>query len=201
MNVQDLFAALHIRSIDNDLTIEAAWAEQSGVKNVSTVGCRDKNNGVVGLETVHFNEQLVQSLLTFVVATAQTSATLAADGVNFVDEDDRGRSFLCLLEQVTNTGSTHAYEHFHEVGARDAKERNARFACNGTRKQGFTSTRRAHQKATARNLCTERLILCRVFQEVLDFLHFLNRFINAGNIGEVNVGMLLNALLRLCLAE
>ena len=70
MDVQDLFAALHIRGIDNDLTIEAARAKQGRVKNVGTVGCGNENNGIVGLEAVHFNEQLIQGLLAFIVATA-----------------------------------------------------------------------------------------------------------------------------------
>jgi SpoVK/Ycf46/Vps4 family AAA+-type ATPase len=44
---------------------------------------------VVGLPDVrgHLNQHLVQGLLTFIVATAKTGATLAADGVDFIDED------------------------------------------------------------------------------------------------------------------
>ena len=44
---------------------------------------------VADVETVELDEQLVQRLLAFVVAAADTRASLPADGVDLVDEDDR----------------------------------------------------------------------------------------------------------------
>ncbi len=187
MHVQDLLAALHVGHVHHDLAVEAAGREQRGVENVGAVGGGDEDNGVVGLKAVHLNEQLVQRLLAFVVAAAQARAALTADGIDFVDEDDGGACFLCLLEQVAYTGGAYAYEHLHEVGTRDAEERNARLAGNGTRQQRFTGARRAHQQTATRNFCAG-LVLGGVCQEVLDFLHFLDGFVDAFHLVDSPMG-------------
>ena len=98
MHVQDALAALHVGHVHHDLAVEAAGAQQRGVEHVGAVRGGDEHHGVVGLEAVHLDEQLVERLLALVVATAQTGAALTADGVNLVDEDDGGASFLSLLE-------------------------------------------------------------------------------------------------------
>ncbi len=201
MDPQDLLAALHVGGIDHDLAVEAAGAQQCRVKDVCAVGCRDEHHGIVCLKAVHFHQQLVQGLLALVVATAQAGTTLTANGVDLVDEDDGRASFLGLLEQVAHAGSAYAHEHLHEVGAGNAEERHARLAGYSAGKQGFTGARRAHQKAAARDLRAERLVLGRVLQEVLDLLHFLYCLVYAGNVGEVHIGMLFNVLLHLRLAE
>ena len=72
---------------------------------------------------------------------------------------------------------------------------------DGAREQGFTSARRAHQEAAARDLRAHGLVLRRVRQEVLDLLHLLDGLVDAGHVGELHVGALLDGLLRLGLAE
>ena len=69
------------------------------------------------LEAVHLDEQLVQRLLALVVAAAEAGAAMAADRVDFVDEDDAGRVLLGLLEHVAHARSADADEHLDEVGA------------------------------------------------------------------------------------
>ena len=44
----------------------------------------------VDVEAVHLDEQLVEGLLALVVAAAEAGAAVAADGVDLVDEHDRG---------------------------------------------------------------------------------------------------------------
>ena len=154
MNLKNALAALDIGRVDGDLPVEAARAKQSRVKDVDTIGCGDKHNGIVLLEAVHLDEQLVQRLLALVMTAAQAGATLAADGVDLVDEDDGRRSFLCLSEQVANTACADADEHLDEVGTGNTEERHARLTCNGAREQRLTGTRRANQKAAARDLST-----------------------------------------------
>ena len=78
----------HIGRVDHDLAVEAARAKERRIQNVNAVGCGDEHHGIVFLEAVHLDEQLVQRLLALIVATAQTSAALAADGIDLVDEDD-----------------------------------------------------------------------------------------------------------------
>jgi hypothetical protein len=58
-----------------------------------------------GIESVHFGEDLVERLLTLVVAAAEPAdraRARATDRVELVDEDDRRCRLLGLLEQVSH---------------------------------------------------------------------------------------------------
>ena len=77
------------------------------------------------------------------MTAADASATLTADCIDLIDENDAGRIFLGLLKQVSDTGGTDTDEHFDEVRTTDAEESNAGFTSNSLSQQGFTSTGRA----------------------------------------------------------
>ncbi len=102
MNRQNAFAALDVGTIDHDAAVEAARPEQRRIEHVGTVGRRDEDDAFVGLEAIHFDEELVQGLLALVVPASEARATMTADGVDLVDEDDAGRVLLALLEQVAD---------------------------------------------------------------------------------------------------
>ena len=102
----------------DDLAVEATRAQQRRVEDVGPVGRRHHHDALGGLEAVHLGEHLVQRLLALVVAAAETGAALAADRVDLVDEDDRGRLLACGLEEVAHARRADADEHLHEVGAR-----------------------------------------------------------------------------------
>jgi hypothetical protein len=59
-------------------------------------------------EAIHFDKHLVQCLLALVVTLAHPRAALAADGVELVYEDDRGRLVARLAEEVSHPRCTHA---------------------------------------------------------------------------------------------
>src|SRR6056297_338642 len=115
VHLEDLLTADDIRQTNHDLTVETARTQQRRVKNVRTVGRGDNDNAFVAFKTVHLNQQLVQGLLTLVVATAHAGTTMATDRVNFVDKDDARALLLGLLEHVANAGRTHTHEHLNEV--------------------------------------------------------------------------------------
>ena len=117
VNLEDRLSAVDVGIADDDLTVKSARTEQCGVEDVGTVGRRDQDDAFVDAEAVHFDEQLVERLLTLVVAAAETCASLSADGVDLVDKDDAGRVLLRLIEQVADTRCTDADEHFYKVGA------------------------------------------------------------------------------------
>src|SRR5262249_2427017 len=100
MDAEDLFASAYIGKRNHHTAIEAAGPQQGRIKNVRAVGGRDQDYAFVGLKAVHLHQQLVERLLALVVPAAQTCATMAAHGVNFVDEDDARRVLLALLKQV-----------------------------------------------------------------------------------------------------
>ena len=201
MHLQDALAALHVGGVHDDLAVEAAGTQKRRIEHVGAVRGRDEHHGVVGLEAVHFHEQLVQGLLALVVTAAKARAALAPHRVNLVDEDDGGGSLFRILEQIAHAARAHAHEHLDEVRARDAEERHARLAGHGAREQGFAGARRAHEQAASRNLRTHGLVLGGIGQKVLDLLHLLHGLIDAGHIGKRHVGALLQSLLRLVLPK
>ena len=186
MHLQNSLAAFQIRRFDGYLTVETARAKQCRIKHVGAVGRGDDDQIGVVIEAVHLNEQLVQRLLTFVVAAAHTgTATLTTDGIDLIDEDDGRSVHLGLIEQIAHTGGAKTHEHFHEVGACHGVERHTGFACDGSCQQRLTGTWRAVEQYATRNAGTQSLVTRRILQEVLDFLDFLHGSLFAGHVGEL----------------
>src|SRR5690606_30494494 len=102
VDLQDLLAAAHVGQRYDDLTIEPAGPQQRGIEHVRTVRRGDHDHALVALEAVHLDEELVQRLLTLVVAAAETGTAMTADRIDLVDEDDARRMLLRLLEHVAD---------------------------------------------------------------------------------------------------
>ena len=185
---QNCLTAFQIRRGHTYLTVESTRTQQSGVKHVRAVGGGDDDEVGVVVETIHLDEQLVQRLLALVVATAHTGATLATHGIDLIDEDDGGSVLLGLIEQVTHTGGTETDEHLDEVGAGHRVERHAGLTCDGSGQQRLTRAGRAVQQHAARDARTQRLVLGRILEEVLDFLDFGHGLVFTGHIGELGGG-------------
>ena len=201
MHLEDFFAAQNIRIGHDDLAVEAARTQQRGVEHVGPVGRRDEDDALVRLEPVHLDEKLVQRLLALVVAAAEARATMPADGVDFVDEDDAGRVLLRLLEHVSHARGTDADEHFDEIGARDGEERHVRLAGDGAREQRLAGAGRADEQHAARNPPAEPLEFLRIAQEFDDLLQILLGLVDARDILEGDAPMRLRQQFRLGLAE
>src|SRR5947207_526242 len=77
---------------------------------------------------------------------AEPGATVAADGVDLVDEDDGRRAALGLLEQVADPGGADADEHLDEVRTRDGEEGHARLTGDRPGEQRLTGAGRAEQQ-------------------------------------------------------
>ena len=89
------------------------------------------------------------------MTSAEARASLAADGIDLVDEDDTGLALFRRVEQIAHTRRADTDKHFHEVGAAYREERNVRFARDGFGKQRFTRSGRAYEQNTLRNPCTQ----------------------------------------------
>jgi hypothetical protein len=185
----------------DDLAVEAAWTHQRRVEHVGTVGRSNQDDAFIGLEAVHLDEQLVERLFALVIAAAKACATMAADGVDFIDEDDARRVLLGLLEHVAHTGCADAHEHFDEIRTGNGEEGNIGFAGDGARRQRLAGAGRTHEQNAARDLAAEPLELLRIAQELDDFLEILLGFINAGHVGKGHPAMCLGQKLRLRLAK
>lgn len=76
------------RQGDFDLAVEPSRPKQCAVEAVSAVGGRKYNHCCVGLESVHFNEQLVQSVVALLVSATHPATTFLADCVDLINEND-----------------------------------------------------------------------------------------------------------------
>ena len=185
MDAKDFRPALDVRQRHHDLAVEAARTGQGGVENVGAVGRGDHDHLVVRVEAVHLDENRVERLLPLIVAAAdEAGAALAADGVDFIEEDDAGRVVLGLLEQVAHTGGADADEHLDEVAAGDAEERHVRFAGDGLGQQGLAAARIADQQHAARDAAAQTLELLRILQELDDFADLVLGLLDAGDVLE-----------------
>ena len=78
-----------------------------------------------------------------------------------------------MTEEVTYAACTDADEHLHEIRAAHREERYIGFAGYGLGKEGFTGTRRAHEKCAFRDFSTYLGIFLGILEELDDFLHLL----------------------------
>ena len=198
---QDGLAALHVGGVDRDLPVEPARAQQRRVEDVRPVGGGDQDHAALGVEAVHLDQKLVERLLPLVVAAAHAGATVAADRVDLVDEDDRRGVRLGLLEQVADTAGADADEHLDEVGAGDGVEGHPGLAGDRAGQQRLAGSGRAEQQHALRDLGAEGLVLRRVLQEVLDLVQFLDGLLGPGHVREGGLRRVLGDHLRLGLAE
>jgi hypothetical protein len=173
VDAEDFLAAVHIGQADGDLAVETTRAEQRGVEHVRAVGGGDDDDALLGVEAVHFDEQLVECLLAFVVTAAHAVAAVAADGVDFIDENQAGRVLFALFEHVADAGSADADKHFDEVRAGDREERHIRLAGDGAGEQGLAGAGGTDHQHALGDRAAEFLELARIAEEIDDFKQVL----------------------------
>src|SRR5579859_2844919 len=166
---QNFFASANVRTRNYDAAVKTAGAKQRGVENVRTVGGGDQDHALVGFEAVHFNEQLIESLLALVVSSTQASAAVASDGINFVDEDDAGSVLLTLLEQIADAACSNADEHFDKVRSGNREKWHIGFAGYRAGEQGLAGSRRSDEQHAFRDSSAELLELLRLAQKLNNF--------------------------------
>ena len=201
VHLEDLPAALHVGAVDGDLAVEAAGTKQRRVEDVGPVGGGDEDDAALDVEAVHLDEHLVQRLLALVVPAAHAGATVPADSVDLVDEDDRRGVGLGLLEQVAHAAGADTDEHLDEVGAGDRVEGHARLARDGAREQRLAGAGRAVQQDALGDLRADGLELAGLLQELLDLGELLERLVGTGDVGERRLRHVLADELGLALAE
>ena len=184
VDLEDRAAAADVRPVEHHVAVEAARAEQRGVEDVGPVGGRDHDHVLVGLESVHLDEELVEGLLALVVTTAEAGATLASDRVDLVHEDDARRVLLGLVEEVADAARADADEHLDELRAADAEERNARLAGDRLAEQRLAGARRADEQHALGDARADRDELVRVLEELDDLVELLLRLVDTRDVDE-----------------
>src|SRR4029079_16844505 len=115
----------------------------------------------------HLRQDLVQRLLALVVpAEGARAAARPADGVDLVDEDDRGRHLPGLAEQLSDPARADADDHLDELGGARAEDRYFALAGGGAGEQRLAGAGRAGQQAPLRRAGAEPAVLVRVLEKI-----------------------------------
>src|SRR5580704_2365164 len=116
------------------------------------------------------------------MTAAKPSATMAADGVNFVDEDNAGSILLALFEKIANAAGAYADKHFYEVGTGNREKGDVSFAGDSACKQSLACSRRSDEQHALGNAAAQFLEFLRVFEELDNLLQLFLGFVGAGHI-------------------
>ena len=101
MYLKNCFTALKIRKFYRYTAVETSRTGQCRVKRFRTVGCRQNDNSVVALETIHLSKELVQSLFALIVSACHLTVTFLTDGINLINKHDTRSFFFGLFKEVT----------------------------------------------------------------------------------------------------
>ena len=100
---EDLLTVVDVGKVYIDLTVEAARTQEGCVEDVGAVRSSQHDDTAIGAEAIHLGEELVQRILTLIVAPEVIVATTGTTHrIDFVDEDDTGGLLLGGLEEVTD---------------------------------------------------------------------------------------------------
>ena len=177
-------AGLLVGAIDRHVAVKAARPQERGIEHVGPIGGGEHDHTLRLAEAVHLGEDLVERLLSLVVAAAEAGTADAAHGVDLVHEQDRGRGVFRSLEHVAHPRRAHAHEHLDELAARDREEGHARLAGHGPRQERLARARRAHQEHALGHAAAEPLKLLRVLEKLHDLLKVGLHLLESGHVGE-----------------
>lgn len=181
--VDDGLAAAHVGQRNVNRRVEAARTHECGVENLWRVRRRDNDDILVLREAVQRREKLVQRL-PLGARTSDSHLALAAQRVDLIDEDNRGRVLARGGKEVTNAPRAEADKHFLELRRRLVVKLAASFAGDSAREQRLACARRARQQHAARHLSAQTAVLLRIAQEVDDVLELGFGFVRALYIRE-----------------
>ena len=135
------------------------------------------------------------------MGTSQSGAAVAANSINFVDENDAGAGLAGLVEQVADSARTDPDKHLDEFGTGDGEERHVGFAGGGLGHQCLPGTRRPHEQDPGRNASPQFNELLRFLEKLHNLLQLLLGLVVAGHGLEVKGDGLTHDHARLALAE
>ena len=128
------------------MTVKPTRAKERRVQYVRPVCRSNDNDPFIGAETVHFDQQLIESLFTFVVSSSQTGSTASSNSINFIDENNAGRIFLSLFKEISNPTCSYPDKHFYKIRPADAEKRNFRLSGDRFCQHGLPRSGISHQK-------------------------------------------------------
>ena len=201
VHLQNRLAALYVGQVDYYVAVEAAGTEQGRIEDVGAVGGSHDDDVDAGIEAIHLGQNLVERLFPFVVSSAETCSTVSAYRVYLVNEHQARRVTLGLLKQVSDPGRPHTDEHLDELTSTDREERHPGLSRYGLGQQSLARSRRAYEEHTPWNTSTKGLEFLGSPKELHYFLNLLFGLLCPGDIGECNIGSVVETQSCLALAE
>ena len=119
MDVKDCLTATDVRIVQDHSAVESAGTQKSWIEHIWPVGGGEDYHVRVRVEPVHLNQDLVQGLLTLIVAATKSSTALAPYCIDFIHEHNAGGITLRLVKEVTDPARTNTDKHLNELGPRD----------------------------------------------------------------------------------
>ena len=128
VDLENLTATHDVGQADVDLSPEPAGPKCRRIEDVDPIRGRDHHDVVRGRKAIQFDQQLVQGLLTLLVAVEP--ATRFAKGVELIEEDDAPAELARVREQLANPPRSDANVFLHELGAGGVVKRDTGFGCH-----------------------------------------------------------------------
>mmetsp|Transcript_72452 Transcript_72452/g.156661 ORF Transcript_72452/g.156661 Transcript_72452/m.156661 type:complete len:454 (+) Transcript_72452:1318-2679(+) len=200
LDAQDLQAAVVVGNADVQLAVEAAEAAEGRIDGVRPVRRTDDDRLTAALHAIHEREHLGHHAL---LHLAVGLVTLRRDRIDLVDEDDRRRVLLGLLEGAAQVRLGLASHLGHDLRAVDEEEEGTRLVRHSACDERLAAARGPVQKHAAGGLHAQRLEESRMAQGQLDHLADLGHgLLAAANVVITNIVQLLLILAvhRLALA-
>jgi hypothetical protein len=120
VDLEDLSSTSNVWSIDGNMSIESTRSHQGTVENICSIRTGQYDNVLVGTETVHLDEKLVERRLSLIVtAKASTLASGFTDRIDFIDENDTGRILFGVGKEISDSRRTDTDKHLDEFGSGD----------------------------------------------------------------------------------
>ena len=116
-----------------------------------------------------------------------------ADGINFINENDRRFVPGCLPEELAHAFGADTDEDLGEITAMHAEEMGVGLTGNRLGQHRFARARRADQQNAFGQPATQALILLWVAQEIHHLGHFAFGFFDTGHVVETDGGPLRDA--------
>ena len=115
MYFQDSLTVFSLRQTNGCAAVEATRTEKRRVENISTVSGRQDDDVCTGFKSIHFDEDLIECLLTLIVTTAHATTAFSSYCINFINKDDRRSVLFGFLEQIAHPARTNTDKHFHKL--------------------------------------------------------------------------------------
>ena len=116
MYEEDLLSPLFCRQCNLNLTIEAPRPKERFVEHLGAVCGTHDHHALIGLESVHLGEELIQCLFSLVVGPYATDCrSRLADSIDLVDEYNARGLLLRLFKQVAHARRAYTDEHLYKI--------------------------------------------------------------------------------------